>query len=473
MPADAGASHARLWLAPGRRDQRAAAVGAGAVEQGAGGREVTQHRGAEPSVERRRDRELIAGVDVEPIGEHRRAARRRGLAAQELVAGRELAADARGLAPRGLDRPLGLAEPGPCLLEPLAGLLARGLRAVDERGPVADGRAGVAQLPLERGELSRQLGLAVTVESRERLLEVGDPGVDLGIRRVVLRGLAQPREPLAPAAKAFLGIACGRAHRVGAVADAIAGGLGQEAPARELLAMGAPARERFLGRFAAAGDRHQAGLDLFALGPRPGGGVLRGGQLLAVAAQVVAGQLPSRLERLALDPGVQLGRLGLSLERPQARAGLALDVERPVEVVLSAGQLQLRPAPALAMLAEPGRLLDQHPAVAGLGGHDRLDPTLGDHRVHLLAEPGVGQHLDHVDQATARPGEPVLALAAAIEPPHDRHLGRAQPEHPLAVVEHELDLGAAGALTSRGAAEDHVLHRLSADGERRLFAERP
>jgi hypothetical protein len=61
---------------------------------------------------------------------------------------------------------------------------------------------------------------------------------------------------------------------------------------------------------------------------------------------------------------VQLGGLGLALQRPQARARLALDVERPVEVVLRAIQLELRAAAALAVLAQPGRLLDQHPAVA-------------------------------------------------------------------------------------------------------------
>ena len=45
--------------------------------------------------------------------------------------------------------------------------------------------------------------------------------------------------------------------------------------------------------------------------------------------------------------------MGLALQRPQPAARLALDVERPVEVVLGALELQLRPAAALACLPSP------------------------------------------------------------------------------------------------------------------------
>ncbi len=93
--------------------------------------------------------------------------------------------------------------------------------------------------------------------------------------------------------------------------------------------------------------------------------------------------------------------------------------------------------------------------------------------MHLLAQAGVGQQLDHVDQPAARAGQAVLALAGAVEPADDRDLGHAQPERPLAVVEHQLDLGTPARLTPGRAAEDHVLHRLAADRERGLLAERP
>ena len=119
----------------------------------------------------------------------------------------------------------------------------------------------------------------------------------------------------------------------------------------------------------------------------------------AARARGVARQLPARLARLALEALVQLGGLGLALERAQARARLPLDVERPVEVVLRAVELELRAAAALAVLAEPGRLLDQQPPVARLGGDDRLHAPLRDDRVHLLAQAGVRQQLEHVRRA--------------------------------------------------------------------------
>ena len=434
------------------------------------------HRRAQPPVERGRDRELVARVDLELVGQHGGAARRGGLAAQELVArrrARRRPAPPRGARPRPPARRSRSSRAR--LLEPLPGLLARGLRALDVRRPRSPTAArGGLELALELGELARQLGLAVALEPGQRLLELGDAGVGLRVRGVGERGLAQAGEALAVAAQAALEVPRRRTHRIGAVGDPIAGGLGQEAAPRQLLAMGAPPGQRLLGRLAAAGDGRRAHA-------RPARARARAwaaascavGELGLVAAQIVAGELPPRLERLALEPRVQLGGLGLALERAQARARLALDVERSVEVVLGARELQLRPAPALAVLAESGGLLDQQPAVARLGGHDRLDPALGDDRVHLLAEAGVRQQLDHVDQPAARAGEPVLALAVAVEPAHDRDLGRAEPERALAVVEHELDLGAPARLAARGTAEDHVLHRLPADGERRLLAERP
>src|SRR5437763_10757032 len=161
--------------------------------------------------------------------------------------------------------------------------------------------------------------------------------------------------------------------------------------------MGAASGECLLGRLAPRRDVPQ--LALHSLPPATGlGGLPLGGRdLLELCPKGVANELPAGLVRLTLEPGVELGRLCLALERPQAAAGLALDVERAVEVVLGSDQLQLRAAPALSVLSESRGLLDQQAALARLGGHERLDPALRDNRVHLLAEAGVGQKLDHVD----------------------------------------------------------------------------
>ena len=117
---------------------------------------------------------------------------------------------------------------------------------------------------------------------------------------------------------------------------------------------------------------------------------------------------------------MQFRRLRLALERAQARARLALDVQRTVEVDLRAVELELRPPAALAVLAQARGLLDQQPPVARLAGDDRLHAPLGDDRVHLLAQAGVRQELEHVDQPAPRAVEAVFALAVAVQAAQDR-----------------------------------------------------
>ena len=91
----------------------------------------------------------------------------------------------------------------------------------------------------------------------------------------------------------------------------------------------------------------------------------------------------------------------------------------------------------------------------------------------LLAETRVGKHLDHVDKPAAGAVEPILALARAVQAAQDRDLAERQRDGAVGVVEHELDLRGAAGLHPAAAAEDHVLHRLSADRQRRLLAHRP
>ena len=119
-------------------------------------------------------------------------------------------------------------------------------------------------------------------------------------------------------------------------------------------------------------------------------------------------------------------RLRLALQRAQPAARLALHVERAVEVLLGALELQLRAPAALAVLAEAGGLLDQQAAVARLRVDDLVHPALADHRVHLAAEVRVGERLDHVDQPAARAVQPVLAIAVSVQAARDRNLRKAR-----------------------------------------------
>ena len=134
--------------------------------------------------------------------------------------------------------------------------------------------------------------------------------------------------------------------------------------------------QRALGE-APPGDRRlQLGLDPGASAPGLADALLGALELEAARTPGVAGELEACFEDLTLQPLMQLGSFRLALERTQAASRLSLDVQGAIEVLLRALELQLRPAPALAVLAEPGRLLDQQPPVARLGGHDRIDAPL-------------------------------------------------------------------------------------------------
>ena len=205
----------------------------------------------------------------------------------------------------------------------------------------------------------------------------------------------------------------------------------------------------------------------------PSATFLRGEGTVLAEAQLLGHQAPAQLELLLFDPQPDLGRLRLALQRPQAGAGLALEVEGAVEVVARRAQLELGAAAALAVLAEAGGLLDQQAALARLGVDDRLHPALADHRVHLAAEVGVGEDFDDVGEAAAGAVEAVDALAGAVERALDRDLGELARGASFGVVDHDLDLGGPAPADALAAGGDHVLHRGAADRPGALLAERP
>ena len=319
--------------------------------------------------------------------------------AQELVDGGELGADLRGLAAGllggGVDLAAGAAGGVGGGVGGLAALERLGGRGVE---PFALGLRGHAAL-LELREILRQPLVLVLRELLELGFQRGDAlfaAVVVALVRVRL-GL-EPGEQRAAALRAVLdqrdrgprGLEPQpdplrrRARRVGAV--------------RQRLALGAAGGQRGLGLLARGAQLLQLGLDRLVLALRGDRRGLGRGQLLARHPRVLARQRPARLVGLAGQALVQLGRLGLALQRPQPRPRLALDVERAIEVVLRPLELELRAAPALAVLAEAGGLLDQQPPVPRLRGDDLLDAPLGDDRVHLLAQAGVAQDLEHVDE---------------------------------------------------------------------------
>ena len=109
-------------------------------------------------------------------------------------------------------------------------------------------------------------------------------------------------------------------------------------------------------------------------------------------------------------------------------------------------------------LAEPGRVLDQHPPLLGLARQDLLDLALADHRAVRTAEPDVREQLDEVGPAHACAVDQVLALAAPVQPPRDGDLGELEPgEAAVLVVEEQLDLAVVRRRPVGRAGEEHVV----------------
>ena len=223
----------------------------------------------------------------------------------------------------------------------------------------------------------------------------------------------------------------------------VAAQAGEKSPGEGALAVALG--EALLGGPAASAHFGQPALDPLLDRSRLAGDLLRRRKPLLAEAKLLRDHLRSQLQLLALDSRAQLGRLGLALQRAQPRARLALDVEGPIEVLPRRLQLQLGTAPALSVLAEPSRLLDQHPPLPGLRVDDRLDPPLTDHRVHLPAHVRVREDFDNVYQAAAGAVQPVGALAGTVEPSLDRDLREIGRRPALGVVDHDLNLGAAAA----------------------------
>ena len=290
-------------------------------------------------------------------------------------------------------------------------------------------------------ELGAALVLGAGADRAERALRLlqglGDP-LDPGFDRVIgrsapVRGgelVGQRSERRAPTLDRPRELAAAARQRLRPHAEALVRGAHRCQPSPRLGALAVALGELLLDRGAALHHLGELGVDPGALLARGRGAPLGLRQVRLLPEQLGREQPGAELRRLTLEPGVDVGGLGLALQRPKPAARLALDVERPIEVVLGALELELGAAAALAVLAEAGSLLDQQAPVARGREDDLLDPPLADHRVHLAPQVRVGEGLDHVREP--RPGavDPVAALAPTLEPAADRNLGKPLPSPP-------------------------------------------
>jgi hypothetical protein len=135
--------------------------------------------------------------------------------------------------------------------------------------------------------------------------------------------------------------------------------------------------------------------------------------------------------------------------------------------------IELRLAATGLVLRDPRRLLDQGPAVGGLGREDLPDLALLDDRVGLRAEAGVHEHLVDVPEAAGPAVHQVLAVAVAVEAARDDAVGGPVRAVAVEALDLQVDLGHLERLAARAAGEDHVLHRRAAQALGALLAEHP
>ena len=131
----------------------------------------------------------------------------------------------------------------------------------------------------------------------------------------------------------------------------------------------------------------------------------------------------------------------LPLETLELLFHLVHDVIHAQQVLLGRLELERGLPPAGPVLGDPGRLLDEGPAVGGLAGEDQADLALLDDGVRLGAEAGVHEQLVDVPQAADLAVHEVLALPVAVEPPGDDALGDAVRAAAVQARDLEVDLG--------------------------------
>ena len=208
--------------------------------------------------------------------------------------------------------------------------------------------------------------------------------------------------------------------------------------------------------------------------PRPGlgyGG--QGPQPVAQPGDLAAGQIDPQRGEFGHEVAVAAGGLGLLLQGPELAADLAHQVPGPDQIALHRLQAALSPLPALAVLEDAGGLLDDRPAVGGVGVEHRVHLGLGHDHVLAAAHPGVGQQLDHIEKPARRAVEGVGRLAVAEQGAGDLHLAELDGQQARGVVDGQGHLGPPQRRALGRPGEHDVVHPLGPHRAGGLGAEHP
>src|SRR5688572_19860478 len=190
-------------------------------------------------------------------------------------------------------------------------------------------------------------------------------------------------------------------------------------------------------------------------------------------------QVPEQV-LLELQVGVEFlvarRHLGLRVELLELRAELQADVGDARQVLARVGEAVLRLAAALLVARNARGLLEEHAQLLGLRLDHARDHPLLDDRVRARTQAGAEEHVGNVAPAHMGAVDVVARLAVALHGALDGDFGVLRPlagGAALRVVEDQLDRGARDRLAVHRAVEDHILHRVAAQGGGPAFAEHP
>ena len=149
------------------------------------------------------------------------------------------------------------------------------------------------------------------------------------------------------------------------------------------------------------------------------------------------------------------------------------DIAQAQKVVLSAGKLAFGFYLSVTIAGDTGGFFKDLTSVLALGGNDRIDLALTDHRITVTTETGIHKQLMDIFQAHCRLVDQVFTLAGTIVASGDCDLVAAVRQKTIGIIDGQRDLSVSAALSLVGTVENDVFHLRTAQRLRRLFAQHP
>ena len=170
---------------------------------------------------------------------------------------------------------------------------------------------------------------------------------------------------------------------------------------------------------------------------------------------------------------VALGLALLAGQRADLRADLSDHVLETLQIRFRSLQAPEGRPPAVLVLADSGRLLEEGPALVGALREDGVDHADLDDRVGVRAQTRVAAEIHDVPQPAGRAVQSVVAAPVPVDGPPDLHLLKRRRERAVLVGDDHGHRTAVESPPRHRALEDRLLHPGAADRRGTLLAQHP